>query len=463
MSYDIVEFDKLYVEDIKKIVSPDEAVRILNSGTYYSSLERFRLGAGRGRKVNADIIRQLEDGSLVMLEAFEAKYNGILGVGGQLRMGLPRSFERKISALYASGKKRRYVKANYAPFDPVTNQFDSVAESHTLKLQSDISSSQTGTSKKLAERPLPAYLTGNYPQSHAEPSYPAYRNTRTFPDESVRELLQDNNHDILLLTLPEAFAYLQSEGWKQTKQTWVETTHSTLGQVMINYGVNGKDVVTTSMIIARLGDLGIKATVEINHLGNEIIKFTGWPNVRQILNAPRFRLDNPKVVDVGIGKYGLKNSIVSGARLTFYVAAAYRTVDYILNDETTLATYIGSLATDVVKIGIASAVSWGAGATAAALTSFVAGPLVAVVIVGLFVTWRLAALDEKFGITDKVIEYIEHSQQEVIEKAREIEDGLWDIGVMMIDGMLETGKSVVESEIRAYLKNELGKLTPRYF
>ncbi len=230
---------------------------------------------------------------------------------------------------------------------------------------------------------------------------------------------------------------------------------------MVNYGMNGKDVVTTSMIISKLGDLGIKATVQINHLGNEIIVFTGWPNIRRILNAPRFRLDNPKVVDVGIGKYGLKNSIVNGARLTFYFAAAYRTVDFILNDETTLARYIGSLATDAVKIGIASAVSWVAGTIAAGLTSFVAGPLIVVVVVGLFVSIGLNKLDSKFGLTDKVVEYIEKSQQEVVQKARELQDDVWDIGAMMIDGMLDIGKEIIEKEIVTYLRNSIHQLVPR--
>lgn len=310
---------------------------------------------------------------------------------------------------------------------------------------------------------LPPYLTGNYPSLQTESSYPAYKNTRVFPDQQVRDLLQANNHDVMLLTLSETFAYLQSEGWKKTKEAWVEATKSPAGQVMVNYGVNGKDVVTTSMVISKLGSLGIKATVEINHLGNEIIKFTGWPNVRKILNAPRFRLDNPKVVDVGIGKYGLKNSIVSGARLTFYVAAAYRTVDFILNDETSLTKYIGSLATDVAKIGIASAASWGAGAIVAGATSFVLGPIVATVLVGFGVAIALNYYDNKFGITDKVVMYIERSQQEMIEKAREIENGFWDIGRMLVDGLLDTGRLVIESELKGYFKKSFSELTPRTF
>lgn len=113
------------------------------------------------------------------------------------------------------------------------------------------------------------------------------------------------------------------------------------------------------MLVGQLGSFGIKATVYVNHKGTELIKISGYPGVRKILNAPVFSAKNPKVVDIGIGKYGLKKSIIKGARLTFYVAAAYRTIDYIMNDETSFAEFIGSLATDAVKIGIASAVVWG--------------------------------------------------------------------------------------------------------
>ncbi|MCU6376519.1 hypothetical protein [Morganella morganii] len=209
---------------------------------------------------------------------------------------------------------------------------------------------------------------------------------------------------------------------------------------MVNYGVNGKDVVTTSMILVKLGDLGIRATVYINHIGTELIKLTGHPGIRKIRNAPVFRLDNTKVVDLGIGKYGLAKSIIEGARLTFYVAAAYRTLDYILNDETSLAKFIGSLSTDIVKLGIASAISWGAGFFAIAYVPFVAAPLVVVVVFGLLSAWVLNELDDKFGVTDQVVAYLEAAQQEFVEKAREVEKGILDLGSMYADKMLETGR-----------------------
>lgn len=99
------------------------------------------------------------------------------------------------------------------------------------------------------------------------------------------------------------------------------------------------------MLINQLGSFSIKATTYVNRNGTELVKISGYPGVRKILNAPVFAAKNPKIVDLGIGKYGFTKSIVEGALLTFYVAAAYRTIDFILNDERSLVDFIGSLAT----------------------------------------------------------------------------------------------------------------------
>ncbi|KEY59610.1 PAAR domain-containing protein [Serratia sp. DD3] len=309
----------------------------------------------------------------------------------------------------------------------------------------------------------PSYLTGEKTESGFVPDYPVLRNTQEFPDENLRGMLSQNNNDVMLITISEAFEVLQSWGWNDTKTVWVETTQSDVGQVLVNYGVNGKDVVTTSMIISKLGSFGIRATVYLNHKGTELIKLTGYPGIRKVLNAPVFALKNPKVVDLGIGKYGLGKSIVEGARLTFYVAAAYRTLDFILNDETRLAQFIGSLATDVVKIGLVSAISWGSVSAITAFTAVVSVPLIAVVAIGLVTAVVLNELDEKFGITDKVVAYIERSQQEFVEKAREIENGFWDLGAMLADRMLDKGKEVIEYEVRKYMRESFKDIIPRHF
>lgn len=139
----------------------------------------------------------------------------------------------------------------------------------------------------------------------------------------------------------------------------MDLTQSQPGQIAVNYGLGIKDAITTTMLIADLKLYDIKSTVYVNQNGTELIKLTGYAGIRKILNAPVYALKNPKVVSLGIVKFGVKSAIVERTVITFYFALAYRTIDFIMNDDTSLAEFIGSLATDVVKIGIASAVSWG--------------------------------------------------------------------------------------------------------
>lgn len=304
---------------------------------------------------------------------------------------------------------------------------------------------------------VPGYLTGEQKPSVFVPDYPALRNTRNFPDNKLRAMLQANGQEVMLLTLGEVFEILSS--WGFYKNGWVDLTQSQPGQIAVNYGLGIKDAITTTMLIADLKLYDIKSTVYVNKNGTELIKLTGYAGVRKILNAPVYALKNPKVVSLGIGKFGVKNTIVKGTVITFYFALAYRTIDFIMNDGTSLAEFIGSLATDVVKIGIASTISWGAGALLT-MTPFVIGPLVAVVLVGLGASIALNVLDDHFKVTDKLVELIENAQQDFIDKAREIEDGFWDLGAMYLDGMLRTGREFVIAETRKYLRESLQEIIP---
>ncbi|EEP88977.1 hypothetical protein ykris0001_7380, partial [Yersinia kristensenii ATCC 33638] len=133
---------------------------------------------------------------------------------------------------------------------------------------------------------LPPYLTGDKPPSEFVPDYPVLRNTRDLPDLKVRDLLRNNNQDIMFLTAEEAYEVLAD--WGTYQKGWVDITQSPLGEVVVNYGTNIKDVVTTSKLIVDLGGLGIQATMYINHKGTELIKLTGYPGIRKVLNAPVF-------------------------------------------------------------------------------------------------------------------------------------------------------------------------------
>ncbi|MFZ4215966.1 PAAR domain-containing protein, partial [Pantoea endophytica] len=309
-------------------------------------------------------------------------------------------------------------------------------------------------------RQIPAYLTCEKAPFGFVPAYPVLRNTHDLPDMALRSMLKNNNQDVMLLTLEEAFEVLAS--WGSWKSGWNYITQGVPGQILVNYGTNIRDAITTALIISKLGSFSIKATYYVNHKGTELVKISGYPSVRKILTAPVFSIKNPKIVDLGIGKYGMAMSIVEGARLTFYVAAAYRTLDFILNDETSLAQFLGRLSTDIIKIGIASGLSWAVGAGAVAYLPLLAAPLVVVVGCGFLAVWGLNTLDDKFKVTDALVNYIEHAQQEVAQKALELDRGIWDLGNMYADQMLDKGREVLEYQIRKYFRESIKDISLRF-
>lgn len=60
-----------------------------------------------------------------------------------------------------------------------------------------------------------------------------------------------------------------------------------------------------------------------------------------------------------------------------------------------------------------------------------------VALTGFIVALGLNELDNKVGVTDRVISYIEPAQQEFVGKAKETHDGILDLGAIFADDMLK--------------------------
>lgn len=123
--------------------------------------------------------------------------------------------------------------------------------------------------------------------------------------------------------------------------------------------------------------------------------------------------------------------------------------------------FLGTLATDIVKVGISSAALYAVGLYT--MSAYVVLNIAVVLVFGAGIAWVLNTLDKKYHITDSLVElmapYIESAQQEFVEKSREISNDVLDLGGMYIDGMLRKGRHVIETEIKQYLKKYIGDLT----
>ncbi|WP_181000820.1 hypothetical protein [Pectobacterium odoriferum] len=174
---------------------------------------------------------------------------------------------------------------------------------------------------------------------------------------------------------------------------------------------------------------------------------------------------NPKIIEAGVGKFGLQKAIVDGVILGFVYVSVIDTIDFILNDETTLAKFLGTLATDLVKVGISSAALYAVGLYT--MSAYVVLNIAVVLVFGAGLAWVLNTIDKKYHITDNLVDfiapYIESAQQEFVEKSREVSDDVLDLGAMYIDGMLARGKVVVEYEVKKYIRQPLDNFEKEWF
>jgi len=169
------------------------------------------------------------------------------------------------------------------------------------------------------------------------------------------------------------------------------------------------DILLLKKLVTDLGGFG--AQVYFKRYGGKLhIILKGYPGLRRILNAPRYGAGNVKVVKMGLGKIGALNVAKGGGILTIILIGAFRVIDFFLRDRATLTELVGTLATDVVKVGITTGVAIGAATMVAAapfIGAFAIGPLVAVIFAGALTSVILNYLDNHYRITEKTIKALE--------------------------------------------------------
>lgn len=232
--------------------------------------------------------------------------------------------------------------------------------------------------------------------------------------ENARMMIKQNQHEVYILSLEEMDCVVEKgvkgnqnkKGWKQLKGK-VEFSTS--------YFASAKDTLLLGKLMGDLGYAGTRAYIKY-YGGKAHIILKGYPGLRNILNGTKYGMQNAKVIKMGLGKYGAVQSAKAGGILTVIIVSIYRVADYFLTDSATLNQLIGTLATDVVKIGIATSASIAAATFAASSGIVIAfGPLVAVIVIGLAVTMLLDYADKKFGITEKVIAALDEISEKGID------------------------------------------------
>lgn len=241
--------------------------------------------------------------------------------------------------------------------------------------------------------------------------------------KELKQQIKSNQHEVFVVSIEEMDAVVRSS--PQGKLPHVKNAWQKLkgkAEVGASYYASADDLRTLSKLVGDLGGFAAKAYVK-TYGGKPHIILKGHPGLRRVLTGTKYGIKNPKVITMGLGKAGAINAAKSGGILSVVLLSAYRVTDYFLTDEGTLNQLIGSLATDVVKVGIATGASIAAASGIVALGFTVAiGPIAAVVLVGVVTSMALSFLDERYGITERVIAGLEDISEGIdnrIERAKE--------------------------------------------
>lgn len=285
--------------------------------------------------------------------------------------------------------------------------------------------------------------------------------------KSLKQTIQSNQHEIYVLSIEEMDAIIRSSpaGKKPTVQrSWQKIKGK--AELGANYYASADDIRTISKLVGDLGSFGTKAYIK-NYAGKPHIILKGHPGLRKILTGTKYGIKNPKVVTIGLGKVGAIHAAKSGGIISVVLLTTYRVADYFLTDEATLSQLIGSLATDVVKVGIATGASIAVVSGMAAFGITLAlGPILAVVAVGILSTYTLNALDEYYGITDYIIAGLDEMSDNVdyyVERKKpDIQNSANDAINTVIDYAIESATRIIINTARHHIEKFLSN-RPRVY
>ncbi|WP_203448972.1 MULTISPECIES: hypothetical protein [Photorhabdus] len=242
--------------------------------------------------------------------------------------------------------------------------------------------------------------------------------------------LRENTTYIALLSLEEAKSVLEDIDSPKPKSPCMKKVFSAADPIS-PYAGNIHDAFDFTNVVREFKRLGIKATEYVGKNGEKYIKISGYAGVRKFITASRYGASNMKMISMGIGHQGINSGIIKGMKFCILFSVAYRTVEYIFKDEYTLADFLGNIAVDMAKTAVAAFASWVTGAflssvlVAGASIIVVAGIIVGV---GLVVAIVLNYIDDRYGISKKVIDLMKEAYNRERSPVADVNKFLHDWG-----------------------------------
>ncbi|MFU0910150.1 hypothetical protein [Kluyvera intermedia] len=239
---------------------------------------------------------------------------------------------------------------------------------------------------------------------------------RRFEDDirAFKERLDKDAQHIMLLTLEEAQSViddlLRSDGMSRVTTYAGNIKDAAGGTTNILKLFSYRDA---GRIVFTLKGRGIKA-IQYSYGGKMYVKITGYPSLRRILNGTRYGINHPKVLELGIGKAGLRAGLITGARFCIWFSACWRLIELIFRSDHDVAAFLGNITMDVAKVVVTifstevimGGVSIFSGFLPVSLVVPIWGGIVIVVMLGVGIVVGLDYLDKRYKLSEKLINCI---------------------------------------------------------
>lgn len=247
---------------------------------------------------------------------------------------------------------------------------------------------------------------------------------------------------------------------QQALQYWND--HKDFAKKVPNYWSTKNDIQT---LMALWKDLKspLARVVFKEYKGKAYIIFKGYPGIRKIFTGTRYGAQNAKVVEMGLGRAGIRASAKGGIIISAVLLTAFDITEYFLSDRETLGQLLGQIASDVTKAAIAGGIGMAAGIAAGfVIGSFALGPLVVAVAVAVGVGLALDALDERFHLTEKVQALLDSGIAKLEATMQETRQGVLAAGRQAVTAFVSGVVDLVEDEAIGFLMRQINGVTWRF-
>ncbi len=177
------------------------------------------------------------------------------------------------------------------------------------------------------------------------------------------------------------------------------------------------DMATLALVCKDLGIAGTAIPKVINN--RQYIAFSGYPGLRTHLPGTLYSIKNQKIVKMAIGALGIRRMVRNGGLITLCITVPLTIVECFLSDNATLPVLVGSLASELMKVGIGALMGTIFGIAAGGFTALAFVPITTAILVSVGVGFSLNFLDDKYQLTQKLTAVLKDLNDQVENDARQ--------------------------------------------